>query len=210
MRSTAGWIATAVALGSLLGTAQPGAAEPKYVGAQDCGRCHKKELIGDQLAAWKKSDHAKAMETLKSDKAKKIAAERGLTKPPDQADECVKCHATAHGLDKAKIAKKPLSVSDGVQCESCHGPGSDYRKKTVMADHAKSVAAGMWEPDKKEAICTACHNKDSPTWDAAKGFDFEAAKKKIAHAIPKDVKGHYIELEKKARKGGAVEEDDEE
>jgi hypothetical protein len=209
MRSTAGWIATAVALGSLLGTAQPGAAEPKYVGAQDCGRCHKKELMGDQLAAWKKGDHAKAMDALKSEEAKKIAKERGLTVPPDQSDDCVRCHATAHGLKPAQIFKKPLAIADGVQCESCHGPGSEYRKKTVMSDHKKAVAAGMWEPGENEKVCTACHNKDSPTWDAAKGFDFEAAKKKIEHPIPKDVKGHYIELEKKARKPGESAEDDE-
>jgi hypothetical protein len=98
-----------------------------------------------------------------------------------------------------------------VQCESCHGPGSEYRKKTVMADQKKAVAAGLVLPEKDEKVCTKCHNKDSPTWDAAKGFDFEAAKKKIAHPIPKDVKGHYIELEKKARKpGAAAEEGDEE
>jgi len=207
------WIATCAAIGTLVGAAQATSAEPKYVGAQDCGRCHKKELIGDQLAAWKKSDHAKAMEALKSDDAKKIAKERGLTVPPDQADECVRCHATAHGLEKAQLFKKPLAISDGVQCESCHGPGSDYRKKTIMSDHKKSVAAGLWEPDKNEKICTDCHNSDSPTWDETKGFDYEAMKKKIAHSIPKDVKGHYIEREKQARKQGgtsADEEDDEE
>jgi hypothetical protein len=200
MLRTARWSATAVALGWLLVAALPGAAEPKYVGAQDCGRCHKKELIGDQLGVWKKGPHAKAMEALKSDDAKKIAAERGLTVPPDQSDDCVRCHATAHGLDKSKFFKKPLVVSDGVQCESCHGPGSEYRKKKVMADEKKAVAAGMWKPGEDETICTKCHNKESPTWDTAKGFDFAAAKEKIEHPIPEDVKGHYIELEKKARK----------
>ena len=68
-----------------------------------------------------------------------------------------------------------------------------------MADHDKSVAAGMWEPGKKEAICTACNNDKSPTWDAAKGFDFEARKKEIAHPIPADVKGRYAEAAKAAK-----------
>jgi hypothetical protein len=204
------WIATFAAIGTLVLAAQTAAAEPKYVGAQDCGRCHKKELIGDQFGAWKKSDHAKAMEALKSEKALKIAKERGLKVPPDQSDDCVRCHSTAHGLQKSQFLKKPLEISDGVQCESCHGPGSEYRKKNVMSNHDKAVAAGLWEPGKKEKICTDCHNKDSPTWDAAKGFDYKAAKQKIAHAIPKDVKGHYVELEKKARKGGAKGEEEEE
>jgi len=204
------WFVTAVATALLAGAARIATAEPKYVGVQDCARCHKKELIGDQYGVWKKSDHAKAMESLKTEKAQKIAKERGLTVPPDQADDCVKCHSTAHGLTSAQLFKKPLQISDGVQCESCHGPGSDYRKKTVMSDEKKAVAAGLHLPSKDEKTCTQCHNKDSPTWNPAKGFDFEAAKKKIAHAIPKDVKGHYIELEKKARKPGAPEEKEEE
>jgi hypothetical protein len=57
----------------------------------------------------------------------------------------------------------------------------------------------MWEPGKDETICTACHNEKSPTWDAAKGFDFEARKKDIAHAIPADVKGRYAEAAKEAK-----------
>jgi hypothetical protein len=40
------------------------------------------------------------------------------------------------------------------------------------------------------------------------GFDFEKANEKIAHPIPKDVKGKYLELAKK--KGANDEEDDEE
>jgi hypothetical protein len=210
MQRTVLGVATVVALATLIGVAQPGAAEPKYVGVADCGRCHKKELIGDQLGVWKKGPHAKAMQALKSDEAKKIATERGLTVAPDQSDDCVRCHATAHGLEKAQIFKKPLAISDGVQCESCHGPGSEYRKKKIMSDHEKAMAAGMWDPGENEKVCTTCHNKDSPTWDAAKGFDFEAAKKEIEHPIPEDVKGHYLELEKKARKPGAPVEDDEE
>jgi hypothetical protein len=57
----------------------------------------------------------------------------------------------------------------------------------------------MWEPGKTETICTACHNEKSPTWDAAKGFDFEARKKEIAHPIPADVKGRYEEAAKAAK-----------
>lgn len=190
---------TMLVIAMLLGAAHVSAQEHQYIGAKDCGRCHKKELIGDQLAVWEKSPHAKAFETLKGDAAKKIAQERGMTVPPHEADECVRCHATAHGLEEAQM-KKPLALSDGVQCESCHGPGSDYRKKKVMADHEKSVAAGMLEPGKNEQICTACHNQDSPTWDEAKGFDFAAMKEKIAHPIPEAVKGRYLEAEKEARK----------
>jgi hypothetical protein len=187
--------ATIVLLGQ-----QAFAKDHKYVGAKACGMCHKKELIGNQLAKWKESPHAKAYKTLEGDEAKKIAKEKGLSTPPNETDECLRCHATAQGLEKSQILRKPLKIQDGVQCESCHGPGSDYRKKKIMSDHDKAVAAGMWEPGKNEKVCTTCHNSESPTWDAAKGFDYAAMKKKIAHPIPKDVKGRYLEAEKEARK----------
>lgn len=184
------------------------AAEPQYVGASGCKSCHKKDLIGDQYGEWLKGEHHKAFETLDSHKARKIAEERGLAKPPQESPECLKCHATAFGLTPAQIKKKPLALEDGVQCESCHGPGSLYKKKKTMSDYDKAVAAGMWDPHKDQKICTKCHNSDSPTWDAS-GFDFEKAKEKIEHPIPEAVKGRYLE-EVKARKarGEAVDDDE--
>jgi hypothetical protein len=193
------WIAMAIGLAVAVGFASAAGADAKYVGAGKCKTCHKKELIGDQYGAWQKSAHAKAFELLKGEKAKAVAAEKGIAGAPHEAKECLQCHATAQGLSASQVAAKPLKLEDGIQCESCHGPGSDYKKKKTMADHAKSVAAGMWEADKDEKICTACHNEKSPTWDAAKGFDFEARKKDIAHPIPADVKGRYEEAAKAAK-----------
>jgi len=183
---------------------------PQYVGATGCKSCHKKELIGNQYGEWLDGAHHKAFETLKSQKALDIAKERGLATPPSESDDCVKCHATSHGLTPAQIKKKPLVAADGIQCESCHGPGSLYKKKKTMSDSKKSLAAGLWDPEKDEKICTACHNSDSPTWDPAKGFDHKAAVEEIAHPIPEAVKGRYLEevKERKAR-GEAVEEDEE-
>jgi hypothetical protein len=119
---------------------------------------------------------------------------------------------TGHGLPATAFAKKPLKAKDGIQCESCHGPGSDYKKKKTMSDRDKSIAAGMWEPGKDEKICQKCHNDESPTWDAAEGFDFEERKKEIAHPIPEDVKGNYIAMEKKlkAEKGESGDDEAEE
>lgn len=216
MRTASNLMVAIFCLTSLVfGGTATAASKYKYVGAKNCGKCHKKELMGNQLAEWEKADHHKAYETLKGEEAAKIAKERGLAQPAYESEECLKCHVTAYGLPASAFRKKPLLESDGVQCESCHGPGSAYRKKKTMSDHDKAVAAGMWEPGKDEKICTECHNSDSPTWDPAKGFDFEAMKEKIAHPIPEDVKGHYIEKEKELRAqrraaGGDDEEDDEE
>jgi hypothetical protein len=199
-------------------TSTASAKEPMYVGVAKCRSCHKKELMGNQYEAWQKGPHAKAFATLKGAEAIKIAKEKGLATPPSESPECLECHVTGHGVDAARI-RYPLKASDGVQCESCHGPGSDYRKKKVMSDQKKSIAAGLWLPSKDEKICTTCHNDESPSWDPKKykladgssaGFDYEQAAEEIAHAIPQDVKGHYLEiLEKRKREGGGAEDDEE-
>jgi hypothetical protein len=182
---------------------------PQYVGAAGCKSCHKKELIGNQYGAWLDEKHSEAFETLESSEARKIAEERGLAAPAHESAECLKCHATSFGLETAQIKKKPLQHKDGVQCESCHGPGSLYKKKKTMSDHDKATAAGLRDPGNDQKICTACHNADSPTWDDD-GFDFEEAKEEIAHPIPEEVKGKYIQIvkERKAR-GENVDDDDE-
>lgn len=42
-----------------------------------------------------------------------------------------------------------------LDCEHCHGPGSEYKAKAVMKDPAKAEAAGLVMPDK--AFCGKCH-----------------------------------------------------
>ena len=179
------------------------AGEFKYVGAKKCKTCHKKELIGNQYAKWQESGHSKAFDTLKSDKALEIAKEKGIAGAPHESDDCLKCHATAFGLTPEQIAKKPLKLTDGIQCETCHGPGSAYKKKKVMSDHDKSVAAGMLEPDEK--TCTGCHNDESPTWDAAKGFDFEERKERLRTPSPKTSKASISKSRRPERRPAAGE-----
>jgi hypothetical protein len=212
-------LAAGAALLSFALAAAASAKEHLYVGTAKCRSCHKKELIGDQYGEWQKGPHAKAFATLKGAEAVKLAKEKGLETPPHESPECLECHVTAHGVEKARL-RYPVKATDGVGCESCHGPGNDYRKKKVMSDEKKSIAAGMWQPEDDEKICTSCHNDRSPSWDPGKyklangtsvGFDFEQAKKEIAHPIPKDVKGRYLELvaKKKAAGGAGAEEDEE-
>jgi hypothetical protein len=130
---------------------QPALAQHTYLGAEKCGKmCHKVEFT-----SWSASKHAKAFDSLKA---------------PDQAKaECVGCHVTG--------GKKELP---GVQCEECHGAGSDYNKLAIMKDKAKAVAAGLIIPTEKD--CVKCHNKKSPTF---KGFNFAEASKKVHDKKPK-------------------------
>lgn len=184
------------------------AQEHDWIGVDKCGRCHRKELYGDQVSAWRKDVHARALDTLRSERSLAIAKERGLAVPPHEAPECLSCHVTAYGVPPARIAY-PLDAADGVQCESCHGPGADYRKKKIMSDRDEAVAHGLWKADEDPAVCTACHNEKSPTWDAKRfarpdgstaPFDFDLARARFPHAIPEDVRGKIVELEEQRRR----------
>jgi len=213
MQRWIGAAALAAVLAFATGAEAEGKSKYKYIGLKKCGKCHGKELMGDQVSPWEKGPHAKAIEVLKSEEAIAVAAEKGLALPPHEAAECLRCHATAQGLTEDQLyKKKPLKVSNGVQCESCHGPASGYKSNKTMSDREKSLAKGMWEPGKNAEICQACHNDESPTFEPG-SFDYEAAKEEIAHPIPEDVKGRYLEIvreRRKAARGGGDDEDDDE
>ena len=53
---------------------------------------------------------------------------------PQEADACLKCHVTGHGLPTEILGKK-WRAKDGVTCESCHGFGADYRIPTTVSDY---------------------------------------------------------------------------
>ncbi len=166
-----------LALASFLAGGAAMAGDHEWVGARKCATCHEKEAIGNQNGSWAKTKHAKAMESLKTDKAKEWAKEAGVADPLTD-EKCVKCHTTAWGVsDEMKGSK--FSYDEGVSCEACHGAGKDYRKKKVMVDHDASVAKGLVEITEK--TCTRCHNDKSPAWE---GFDYKAALKEIAHPVP--------------------------
>jgi DnaJ-class molecular chaperone len=146
--------------------------------------CHKTEKQGKQFAIWSKAKHSKAYQTLKSDKANDIAKKQGFKTPAVESKECLECHTLGRTVD-AKLLNKSFDMTNGVQCETCHGAGSAYKSMSVMKDHGKAVAAGMTDfKDEKaiEAFCRTCHNKKSPTF---KGFNYKEMRAKIIHSIPK-------------------------
>jgi Cytochrome c554 and c-prime len=153
---------------------------PKYVGADKCKICHKKAEDGDQYKIWSESKHANAMKALATEEAKKIAKAKGIADPAKDA-KCTKCHSTFAAVDAKMLdSKTKLTLDEGVSCEGCHGPGSEYKSKKVMQDKKAAMAAGLVIPDEK--TCKGCHNSESPTF---KDFNFAEASKKIAHKIPK-------------------------
>lgn len=168
--------------------AAPAAAKCEYIGVKKCSMCHKTEAKGNQFAKWEASSHAKAYATLQGDKAKAVAAEKKLAKPANESPECLKCHVTAFPV-MASLATTKVTLEEGVSCESCHGPGSEYAKMAVMkaitAGTQDLKAVGFAKPT--AATCTKCHNSESPFYKGEFKFDEMAAK--IAHPYPKGAKG---------------------
>ncbi len=139
-----------------------------FVGTKKCKMCHKGDKRGNVFEKWMERKHSKAFETLKKE---------GKEKDP----ACLECHTTAFNKGGYKIGDPDASKFEGVGCESCHGPGSDYKKMSTMKDSAKAKAAGLIMPDAK--VCITCHDpKKSPT---AKPFKKDEYFKKIDHMYRK-------------------------
>jgi len=140
-----------------------------YVGADKCKICHKAEKQGKQHPIWEESKHSKSFAALTSEEAK--------AQVPDapQNPDCLKCHSPL-------FEKAPEFKEEGVTCEFCHGPGSAYKKLSIMKNREESVKNGLIVYDSTEAIkaqCSKCHENahDKP-------FDFAAAWEKIKHPLP--------------------------
>ena len=149
-----------------------------YVGLKKCKPCH----IPHQYNVWKDKSHAKAYEELASEQSLAVAKKLGLKEEPQKSAQCLSCHVTAYGI--ADSLKTAVTLEEGVSCEACHGPGSDYWSMKVM----KALSAGTQDPKavglwpQTEEMCVTCHNKKSPTY---KPFKFAEAVKAIAHPNPK-------------------------
>lgn len=148
----------------------------EYIGAAKCKMCHNKPAVGAQYKIWSEGPHANAMKTLSGEAALAIAKEKGIADPATDPS-CIKCHSTVGSTDESLHVG--LKITEGVSCETCHGPGSGYKTNSIMKDQAKSIAKGLIIPDEK--LCKECHNEESPTY---KEFNYEEALKKIAHPTP--------------------------
>ncbi|MBS1876218.1 MAG: beta-propeller fold lactonase family protein [Acidobacteria bacterium] len=139
---------------------------PKYAGVAECGKCHRGPMLGNQWSRWKLSAHSGAWATLATPKALEIAAKKNIADPQRSA-ECLKCHSPGASAPRLES----FTADEGVSCEACHGPGSDYMSDAVMRDRRSAKLAGLKTPDRE--TCLGCHQ--------SKDFNVDAAMKKIAH-----------------------------
>jgi len=148
-----------------------------FVGSKTCKECHGLDEIGNQYKIWESSPHAKAYRKLLTTKGIEIAKKNGIA-APEEDNQCLKCHVTGKGSVKEVI-------QEGVGCESCHGPGSEYHHASNHVNYsnrangyATAIKNGMYpilgiqSLKTREKLCLSCHQKNRPCY-------------------PKDTKDHY-------------------
>jgi len=113
-------------------------AEPVYMGAKFCRTCHS-TADKNRYHLWLESRHANTFDMLKG---------------AEKADpRCLSCHTTGH--DQPISEKSTRKDLRGVQCEACHGPGSEYKSMKVMKDLGLAREKGLWEVTRE--VCLLCH-----------------------------------------------------
>lgn len=121
---------------------------PKYVGDAKCAECH--DDIHPKL---KETPHQRAFATL--------VATHDETDP-----ECVRCHVTGWGMESGWVDEARTPTLKNVNCEACHGPGSDHAE-TLAKTPAGKVG---------ESTCLKCHDPDN-----SPRFQFKTYWPKIEH-----------------------------
>jgi hypothetical protein len=148
----------------------------KYIGADKCKMCHNKPTTGEQYNKWLADPHSKALKTLSGQASLDYAKKNGIADPAKDP-KCLNCHSTYDRVEAG--LRGGILATEGVSCESCHGPGSAYKAPTIMKNVEQAKANGMIMPDSK--LCITCHNKENPFH---KEFNYETFVAKIAHPNP--------------------------
>ncbi len=135
----------------------------KYVGVAACAMCHKGPSKGSIYETWLASDHAKAFENLGAE---------------NQGNRvCLACHTTGQGKPLAANVTPEKMVN--VQCEACHGPGSEYKTLAVMKNRPEALKKGLVLPTRE--VCLGCHGGRFPEGHPETAFNYESALVKIEH-----------------------------
>lgn len=153
----------------------------KYIGVDKCaGTCHKGDAKGRQLEIWQDSKHSQAFKNLQTPTADSVAKARGFETPAAETPQCVKCHTLGKEIVDSEL-ETTFDKTQGVQCETCHGAGSEYKRLTIMKDKELAKQNGLTIHDEGEAWCKTCHNSDSPFY---KEFNYDEFWEKIKHTDP--------------------------
>jgi len=169
-------VAVCVVIGFALPTQASATATGVNEGVASCAgsTCHGRQaptgavVRQNELVSWQDpsgsgGSHSRAWRTLTYPRAQAITNRLGLG-PAQNAPSCLGCHAeSTPGGRGARF-----QISDGVGCESCHGPSQGWLAShyTVDVSHAANVARGMTaleDPVVRANVCLDCHwGSDKP------------------------------------------------
>lgn len=157
--------------------------QPVYIGAKACAECHSGQAMGHQFSKWRITAHARAYAALGRPEAKAIAERAGIPGEPQQATYCLGCHATAADTEEWEQLED-FHLQDGLQCEACHGPGSEYAYRDIMKDRERAMTLGLKVPDKETCLICHRHKGSHAAVLGERPFDLETAWQQIAHPLP--------------------------
>ncbi len=184
-----GRVLMAAALGLSVGSALRGeeTKQPVFVGAKQCAKCHDGPGFGYQQCLMLLTAHSQAYAALAKPESQEIARLSGIPEEPQKAANCLGCHAT--GAEAEQWEKdETFHLEDGVQCEKCHGPGSEYMDEAVMKDPQAAMVAGLMMPKKED--CMNCHKVKGSHVAVlqSRKFDIDEAWQQMRHPTPEEWK----------------------
>lgn len=155
-----------MAVGLLFGLAARGAETPvEFLGANSCSssNCHGGGgSTRDQFLVWSLRDfHSqRPVATLATARAREIADAAGIADPGTD-ERCTSCHAPLRAVP-ANLRGRDFNASEGVSCESCHGPAGNWIRSHTRTDYTRAdrVASGMRDLENlyvRANSCVACH-----------------------------------------------------
>jgi prefoldin subunit 5 len=168
--------ARALLLALLTAASLPAAETPgRFTGSPSCATsmCHGGAgELRHQTAVWQKQDiHSRTYNTLVNARSAQIAAALRI---PDAttSSRCTTCHAPFHDVPKSAFLAEITKPTEGVSCESCHGPAEKWIRSHTRPDfsHRDRVLAGLRDLKHlyvRANSCVACHQTLEPALLAA-------------------------------------------
>src|SRR5215469_15568593 len=141
----------------------------KYIGPGSCAAtsCHGSvkpvagsRVLQNEYSIWIVQDkHSRAYQALTGEVGERMARILKLNAKAAESAKCLACHALYTTPEQRGRA---FEISEGVSCESCHGPASAWLgpHTTRAWPHEKSVALGMRDTRNvihRSELCLECH-----------------------------------------------------
>jgi len=140
-------------------------APAKFLGAQSCAStgCHGGGgTKQNQFLVWSVKDfHSqRPTATLTTARSKQIAEALDI-KDPTADTRCTSCHAPLHDVPE-NLRGEFFKASEGVSCESCHGPAENWLRSHTRHDYTRAdrTASGLRDLQNlyvRANTCVACH-----------------------------------------------------